>query len=955
MTRGHRPQSSPSRPANSTIASALCALSICGLATVASAEDQPQSVTLQWFEADWNTIENRMPDFFVAGYSSTWLPPISLASNTSPGYDPFERFHIGVPGEETFYGTFRDFRAMVDEFHRASSEVYVDTILNHNGGRTGNQFFHEAGGWPGLWSNWTGGTKAIGGDWGDFNNGTTQSENPGGANYDLWRGDLVGLVDIDFTSNRWMVRHPIDDSLPEGVQSGPNDPAMRIPEGTFRNQPDPANARWYPDTSLTPKVVFNPGIFRPGAEGFPSFNTPAENTTIYPFNIAPGEGFESAIGGDPVPENAVALLSRWSQWALEVLQIDGFRLDALKHSEPFYWDQYWDVAVFDRRRLFDGSTGTPFSFGESTASDSFIINYYVRKDGFGNRDALDLSGSGNIRNIINANGLGNLASIDDSGLDTSDDGFNNGSLGMLHTYSHDNGTRGDGGSAPLWPYEDKIAPWAHAYLLLRTGRAIVYHNARAQVPNTNRFWPRQGIPTALGVGEFYTVPAQVPDGQQPPTTLDDRYTKLVQLRNQYGRGFYIPRWQASDLFVFERQGNMLVGFSDSYATGFQQVTVNTDFPQGTILLEVTGNAQRADVDPTDQIFDKVAVGAGGQVTIRVPNNVSSVRQHSTGYVAYAPATPTGTLSIGNADDTILADGAAVPSSIRRLTPMEVVRTPTFSLDLTTNKTEPLDPNWDDDAFFRINAGYADYNNDGMTSRDEVGAGEFEQYERFLDLNQPLYNSGLTNGSYSQSIDTDDLPEGRNYVSVVAFRHRASGDALLKDFRKVIYVDRHPPDASIESSFDCQFSSGVLTITNDDRTATDVHVFTGIANGAPLPAPVQANIAPNFDRGVFTYPLNGITEPSLDIAVAVIEDPGNLQSGAVEVNRTVEYLTLVTGIKGDVNLDGAINPEDLYAIEALIAFECRADLDSDADVDNDDTEALRDQLRATEITDALAGR
>ncbi|GAB4553178.1 MAG: hypothetical protein Tsb0013_15600 [Phycisphaerales bacterium] len=950
MTRGPRRPETPSRT-HLTLA-AIAALA--GMGSVTLAESQPQSVTLQWFEADWNAIEYRMPDFFVAGYSSTWLPPISIASLNSPGYDPFERFHIGVPGEETFYGTFRDFRAMVDQFHRASSEVYIDTILNHNGGRTGDEGFHAAGGWPGFWANWTGGTKQVGTDWGDYNDGTTQSEFPGSPDYDLWRGDLVGLVDHKLDSNNWMVRHPIDDSLPQGVQSSQFDPARRIPEGTFRNRPNPANERWYPDTSLTPKIVNAPGIFRPGTEGFPSFNIPAQQWTIYPFNVTPGEGPHEATGGDPVVENVTAIHMRWCQWVLEVLKVDGFRLDAAKHMEPWFFDQYFDPAVFDRRTLFDGSTGTPFSFGESTASDNFILNYYIRKDGFGNRDTLDLSGAGTIRNIINANGLGNLASIDDSGIDISDDGFNNGSLGLLHAYSHDNGTRGDGGSAPLWPYEDKMAPWAHAYLLLRTGRAIVYHNARAEVPNTNRFWPRQGIPTALGVGEFYQVPSTVPDGQQPPTRLDNRFTKLVQLRNQYGRGFYIPRWETNDLLVFERQGNMLVGISDSYSSGFDTVTVNTDFPQGTVLVELTGNASNPEIDPTNQIFDSVTVGSGGQVTIRVPRNVSSVRQHSSGYVAYGPQTPQGTVVLPDATDVILADGPSVPSAIRRLTPMEVITTPTFDINLITSPNQ-FDTNHDDNALFRLNAGYQDYNNDGQMSRDEVGSGQFEQYERFLTTNNPGI-SNFGNGFYTQTVNTDDLPEGRNYLSVIAFRNRAPGsDPLLSDFRKVIYVDRHAPDVSIDVSTDCTFSSATLTITNPDQTATDVQVFTGIADGDPLPAPVQANIAQSFDRGIWTYGITGITEPSLDIAVAVIEDPGNLQSGNGEVNRTVEYLTIVTGIKGDVNLDGKINAEDVYEINELLSYDCRADIDSDLDVDDTDALLLADQIRAGELSDALANR
>ncbi len=931
-------------------------LSLLALAGTAAAENQPQTVMLQWFETEWSTIEYRMPDFFVAGYSSTWLPPVSKTSSTaSTGYDPFERFDLGTPESPTFFGTERSFDFMVDEFHRANALVYVDTILNHNGGRTGDEGFHAAGGWPGFWANWTGGIKFNGGDWGDFNNGTTQSINSSESNYDLWRGDLVGLVDINYTSNNWMVRHPVDDSLPEGIQGSPNDPPTRIPEGTFHNRPNPANARWYPDTDLPATTVNNPGIFRPARDGFPAFNIPAQSFDIHPFNLS------DPMAGDPVPENAVALLSRWSQWMLETRNIDGFRLDALKHSEPFYWDVYWDSAVFNRRKLPDGSFGTPFSFGESTSSNDFINNYYIRKDGFGNRDTLDLDGAGRIRNIINARGLGFLATIDDTHFDLVD-GFNDGSLGVNHAYSHDNGTRGDGGSAPLWPYEDKIAPWAHAYKILRTGRAIVYHNGRDNVPNVGRFWPRQGIPTALGYGSFYTIPGQVADGTEPPAVEDDRFTRLVQLRNAYGRGVYIPRVEQADMFVFERQGNMVVALTDSYAAPepngryWDDTTFITSFPEGTRLHELTGNADRADVDPDNEIFDTVTVGPGGVVTLRVPRNVSTAREHSTGYVAYGPAAPSGTLSFGGTSDVVLPDPTTVPSARRRLTPLNVVRGSTFSIDLTTTKTDPLDPNWDDNSLFRINQGYQDFNNNGQISSAEIGPGQFEQYEQFLTVKSPLFGTANETGSYSQTINTDDLREGNNYVSVVSFRRRAGGDPILTDFRGVVYVDRMPPDIAVTTQFDCGNGSGLVEIVNDDKTATAVFVFVDLPDGAPIPALAAANRADEWDRGIFRFSFGaGDLDASAKITVVAVEAPGLLQSGNPEINRAVETITVITNAKGDVNLDGVINADDLYALEALAAYDCSADLDGDNDVDADDAIILEGILREDEQDDVLDGR
>ena len=59
-----------------------CAL-FCAAAvalTAGSAVAQNAQNYLQWFEAEWNDIERRTPDFFLAGYNAVWLPPVSKTS-----------------------------------------------------------------------------------------------------------------------------------------------------------------------------------------------------------------------------------------------------------------------------------------------------------------------------------------------------------------------------------------------------------------------------------------------------------------------------------------------------------------------------------------------------------------------------------------------------------------------------------------------------------------------------------------------------------------------------------------------------------------------------------------------------------------------------------------------------------------------------------------------------------
>lgn len=917
---------------------------------------------LQWFEATRNTIEYRMPDFFVAGYKAVWLPPQSRGRDVNgSGYDVFDRFNLGSPGsdqygvtKETLYGTEADFQAMVDQFHRAGALVYVDTILNHNSTRDSSSGFLDEGGYPEFYLPASGANY-----WGDFHDGSTQSQDPCSPDYNLFEGDLVSLIDIAVESDNWCIRQPVDPALATGVQPSPNDPPLNIPAGTRYNRPDSNNRRFYPDLSLPAETISNPGYNRIdagyGCGGccfplFPAVSTPAFQVDIHPFNL------DDPTAGDPVPENATALLCRWSRWMLEVQHVDGFRLDAAKHLPQWFWDEFWDTSVHDRWTEPDGSKGTPFSFVEAVAGNYEVYHEYVRKDGFANRDALDLSGAGNIRNIISAKGSANCGDLINGHIDPEDDGYNNGSLGVNHIYSHDNGTTGDGASPPDVPYEDKIAPWAHAYLLLRTGPPIVYHNARQfHSLNVSRFWPKGGVTIALGYGSMQTLPGPVLE-----TVEDNRIPTLVQLRNRYGRGYFIPRVQDSRVFIYSRQGNCIVGVNDTYNTGYDERTFSTDFAQGTRLHELTGNAMDPEVDPTDDIFDVVTVGSGGSVTIRVPRNGGPSNEHNKGYVVYGPATPSGTMTITDTSGATFSQIPADPPGAtfhRRLTPISIVQDAQFKISLATTQTDAQDPNTDDKAIYRVNQGFVDLNGDGLPTYNPDGSvnatensGIFRDYENFVTVNSPLYAGG--SGQYSQTINTDDLPEGMNYISVIAFRHGggALGDSLYNEWRQVIYVDRQGADVVIKPDLNCLTGNGNIQIFNPDETATSAYAFLDLAPGDPTPTLGPGNQAIAWDRNEWLFPVSGLTG-SHSIRVVLLEEPGGVFVSQSE--HQIDFT--ISNIPGDVNDDGVVNTLDLYSFQQLTAYECRADLDGNGVNDEADRRLLRDLVGSNEVSDMLANR
>lgn len=889
----------------------FAAVGLALLAGSACAQDQ-YSPMLQWFELEWRDMEHRIPDFFMAGYGSTWLPPISRAvapnSAKSPGYDPLDLFNLGGGATGvTTYGTEDDLRAVVEEFHGANAVVYIDLIMNHAGFRRADQGFHDEGGYVGLWANPPGGRNLIPtDDWGDFNNSFTnsgylQSTDPGGALYDLHRGDLVALCDIDQTSNNQLIRQPTTAGNPQN-----------IPAGTLRNIPDPDNARFYPDTNLASETITNPGTFRnPGSEQY----------TRYPWNPF------NALNGDPVPENASDFLVRHTRWLASQIGIDGFRLDAAKHIPSTFWDKDWDNAVYNAWTHPSGTKVTAYSFGESVAGNGFIYDQYIRKpnnntrqgDTWGNRDALDLAGSGQLRDLNNASGFGSWQSVLNNHLDN-EDGFNDGTLGVNHVFSHDNGSVGDGGSLPPEPTLRQMALPMNAYVLLRPGQGLIYQNERGVNRPSGNFSPRNGVPLALGRDRSTNTP-------------DDTITTLVRLANEVGRGdidvtSYTDAINPNidDVFVFERRksggpANALIAVSDRRDAGFQTRNVVTNFAPGTRLHEQTGNAADPTIDPTNQIPDIITVAGNGRITVTVPNNVSSAGSHEKGFVVYAPALPTGTLSVSNVTGQLPSELSFLPIYKKRIHSIDVVEGTTFDIEFVTTQTDAMDPNTDDNALFKINQGYKDFNGNGsvdfpvgLQDFNNNGVLEFpsEQtitggFEQFVTQHEPLFGSGNAQGTYRQTIDASMLEDGLNYITVNAFRHRDDGgDPIFRQFRKVIYLDNQPPGIEfVDPPATLGATSATFDFRATDRTTVNVVALLNLADGVdPIEFGRTRPSAVRNDRYDWEYSFLGLTHGTNKVTVVAYEETGR--------GNAVTHEFFVNLCPADVNADGSLTPADFSA-------------------------------------------
>lgn len=910
-------RNNPTHPL-ATLAAALLSLAAGGLAC---AEGVSSPAILQMFEARWDTIEDRMADIHAVGYGRMWVPPPNQASGElSVGYDVFDRFSFGAPRAETRYGTSDSFKAMVQAAHKAGVGINPDLLWNHNGvGNRTDQNFVDLGGYPGF-------ALTLPSDInGDFHNPYID------FGQDEILGQLAGLNDIAQEKHYLYIRHPTEEGNPQN-----------IPAGTLFNQPNPNNTRLYPDQDLGGTTVWDA---RSGA-----------NVTLYDFNAG------DPTAGDPVLEDSVGLLMRNVRWMIQEYDIDGFRLDAARHFERDVLNAF-DIASFLAKRepLLDGSPNHIYSFIETGWDSASFLQGFIRRDTDnnnlgqvgGNRDALDFRLFNALKDNLGDNGAyNNWHQVRNKPMDLNDDGLMNGSQGVAFTQSHDE-------------HGSHLENVAHAYALMLPGESLVYLNAEKDGPTGD--FPKPGKKDALG-GHY-----------------GDTIATLVGIRNSHGRGDFQERWiddafnpnGFSNFYAYERSNSAIVGLnSRNDSVALTRNGVQTNFAPGTILVELTGNASDATVDPGGAIPDSILVDANGQVDLTVPANAG----HGRGYVIYGVAAPEGGLRV-TGSETIA--GAAPSSSnfgTARLSDIEVVTDATFTVRLDTTPVSVPHPTGartvrdqhaDGDTAMLMIDGGVDLNGNGSVDNTTPGSVSYG-FEEFATTHSPGYawdgsqNVGSGTGLYEQTIDTTQLSEGRHYLTARAFRHRNAstggdgGPAVFTDFRQTIYVDLLPPDSTVES-FEPYASdpdnpdNRDLIIQSVDQTAEKVYVYLDLPanmSDADIQAMVDINQgrASYYDRDKFISGFSGVTSGAHTATIVTVE-----VTGTQNIERETGLFTDTSIGFGfaDLNADGSIGLADLTGpagFEQLLysqndQFNAAADVNGDGLVDNIDLFELQDHILA----------
>ncbi|HEY1687124.1 MAG TPA: hypothetical protein VGG19_20355 [Tepidisphaeraceae bacterium] len=918
-----------------------------------------------------------MPDIFESGYGNVYLPPPGITLNgESVGYDVYDRFNLGSPGETTLYGTQSQFEKVVQGIHTWGGDATVDLLWTWTNGinHSNNSNFSE---FPGL-------TTVL------------QTTNPSGPGYNTLgynstTGDfyptsdsnqdeeaLAGLQHNDPASNYFLIRQPTTAGNPQN-----------IPEGTgvwlgstVANIPTSSNAQYYPDPNNVRYETFN-------------------GSTVAVSNFDPG----NPGAGVATAENLTGYLMRYTQWMTQVMGVDGFRYDGGNNTYPWVMN-YLDLATYEMsdRKLLDGSTPNVFTFSEVYTSNISTIEQYISKTALtnpagtvgGDRDALDfplyfamtsnLSGNGAF-----GSGQNNWYNVVNAGLDYADDGKLNGSQGVKFVSDQDV-------PAPV------LSNIAYAYTLMMPGNATVYYNGEnfsnessnssgGEFPQGGASDSFDGALTALGgpyasqTGNYNLNPLG-----GGATTPNGNIASLVDLRNRFGRGDYREDWIEQNVYAFEREGSCIVLLSNATSatsdgkSDYDSRTFDTTFPVGTVLEEYTGNATSTFADPQQNIPEFVQVVAdtgktsatGAQVTVRVPRNVqynsstSSSYNTGDGYLVYGLPTPTGSLKLTNVASTLggqtfstSASNAGYLNGTETFSTISVIKTATFQLQLTTSAAyfdvSAALPNYydqdadGDKAQFTIDGGALTVGPDGTVSTTPGSNGETTTpgdvsygYQPFATSN-PGYYSSDGNGSYSQTINTSQLGQGYHYIEVMAFRHNsdASAPPVYSDWYETVYVDTDPANSTVLSFNPASSTTNrTLAVESVDGLANNIHVLLDLPFGltdSQVLADVSSSNQPTAgDVNQWSESETSVSSGNHTVTLVSYKPDGSYSIQRFSSSQ-LPFLSTTTALGaglGDLDNNFVFNSVDIITFQTVLTsnntrFNPAADINGDGYVDLSD--------------------
>jgi len=384
---------------------------------------------LQFFNASWNEIADKVPELAEAGYSSLWLPPPAKANGGySVGYDLFDPFDLGSRDQRgtiaTRYGTKADLHNLIELCHRFGIRVYFDNIMNHRAYDV--PLYNETTPtdvFPGMVAE-------------DFHLRTTSD------------GFCRKWDNTRDWQDAWQVMHLGLSDLLDIAHETPNQ-NFGATEGSWHDKPSivrhPDNPEFYD---------WHPTL------GWVGFNSTSITAAVI------------AANPDFFREDVGAYLCRNARWMMQTTRADGFRLDAVKHVPDYFFGAYndddsdagylgqiqWQFNMTHGYSDWNNHRDSNFNT-EIPRDDAILFGEHLgQPPGYGGYISAGMRLVDNdLRNQLNWRfSAGDLWGYDNAGAG----GFDP-AVGVMHAQSHDN------------DYVDR-KELQHAYYFLRGGLGLLY-------------------------------------------------------------------------------------------------------------------------------------------------------------------------------------------------------------------------------------------------------------------------------------------------------------------------------------------------------------------------------------------------------------------------------------------------------------------------------------------------
>lgn len=290
---------------------------------------------------DWQGLISQLDYIKALGVTTLWISPIVRNVDTDAGIDGYHGYWASDLSElNPHFGDLATLRRLVSEAHRKNLRVVLDIVTNH----MGQMFYYD------INQNGRPDDNLYGGG---VNSGF---QNPGGSSSTLTR---VSEYDPDYNTRT---------VIQSFTSLGPAGPApvrfMHIPD-IFRTAPRCDGAFAWQCILAQPEGYHRRGrIVNYDSDG----SQPSEQVMLGDF---PGGLKDVATERQDVRDAMVEAYARW----VELTDLDGFRIDTLKHVEHGFWT---DFSTRLRTRLAARGKQRFFLFGEAFDGDDRLLGSYTR-------------------------------------------------------------------------------------------------------------------------------------------------------------------------------------------------------------------------------------------------------------------------------------------------------------------------------------------------------------------------------------------------------------------------------------------------------------------------------------------------------------------------------------------------------------------------------------------------